>query len=53
MSAWAGVQGFVTLEVFGQLGWFLDGTDDFFAAHVETVLRNLGLLTPEEPAHRG
>jgi AcrR family transcriptional regulator len=53
LSAWAGIQGFVTLEVFGQLGWFLDDRDDFFAAHVEVVLRNLGLLTPVELAHRG
>jgi AcrR family transcriptional regulator len=47
LSAWAGVQGFVTLEVFGQLGWFLGDREEFFAAHVDGVLDGLGLVNPE------
>lgn len=53
LSAWASVQGFVTLEVFGQLGWFLEDGDEFFVAHVDGVLRGLGVISPEAPTHRG
>lgn len=53
LSAWAAVQGFVTLEVFGQLGWFLGDREEFFAAHVDGVLAGLGLVNPEGPAPRG
>jgi hypothetical protein len=50
LSTWCSVQGFVTLEIFGQLGWFVDNSDELFAAHVRGVLSAAGVVTPEEPA---
>ncbi|MFA6300273.1 MAG: TetR/AcrR family transcriptional regulator [Nocardioides sp.] len=50
LSAWCSVQGFVALEVFGQLGWFVVNPDELFAAHVRGVLSAAGMLTPEDPA---
>lgn len=50
LSAWASVQGFVTLELFGQLGWFVADHDALFGAHVHGVLAGLGLLSPAELA---
>lgn len=50
LSAWCSVQGFVALEVFGQLGWFVANPDELFAAHLRGVLDAAGMLTPEEPA---
>jgi len=42
LSGWACLHGFISLELFGPLGWFYADPDEAWAHHVRGVLRTLG-----------
>lgn len=51
LVAWGRLHGQVSLEVFGHHAWlFPDGCEPLFAAEVEAMLRDLGIVRPRGPS---
>lgn len=44
LAAWGRIHGLVSLEVFGQLAWMLADAGDLFAAELELMIGDLGLV---------